>query len=49
VLFRSVLMSSETTAPHAQPDATARVRPMTGDEYLDSIRDNRKSGSTASA
>jgi 4-hydroxyphenylacetate 3-monooxygenase len=35
-------MSSDTTAPRAQAETTARVSPMTGNEYLDSIRDNRE-------
>jgi 4-hydroxyphenylacetate 3-monooxygenase len=35
-------MATNTTAPNAQVNATPRVRPMTGDEYLESIRDNRE-------
>jgi 4-hydroxyphenylacetate 3-monooxygenase len=35
-------MATNTTAPNAQVNATPRVRPMTGDEYLESIRDTRE-------
>jgi len=35
-------MAINTTAPTDQVNATPRVRPMTGDEYLESIRDNRE-------
>jgi 4-hydroxyphenylacetate 3-monooxygenase len=35
-------MATDTTAPRDPVKATARVRPMTGDEYLESIRDGRE-------
>jgi 4-hydroxyphenylacetate 3-monooxygenase len=35
-------MAIDTTAPRDRVEATARVRPMTGDEYLESIRDGRE-------
>jgi 4-hydroxyphenylacetate 3-monooxygenase len=35
-------MAIDTTAPRDPVNATARVRPMTGDEYLESIRDGRE-------
>src|SRR4030081_1192962 len=35
-------MAIDTTAPRDPAKATARVRPMTGDEYLESIRDGRE-------
>jgi 4-hydroxyphenylacetate 3-monooxygenase len=35
-------MAIDTTAPRDPVKATARVRPMTGDEYLESIRDGRE-------
>jgi 4-hydroxyphenylacetate 3-monooxygenase len=35
-------MAIDTTAPRDPVKPTARVRPMTGDEYLESIRDGRE-------
>ena len=35
-------MATDTTAPRDPVKAAARVRPMTGDEYLESIRDGRE-------
>jgi 4-hydroxyphenylacetate 3-monooxygenase len=35
-------MATDTTAPRDPANATRRVRPMTGDEYLESIRDGRE-------
>ena len=35
-------MAIDTTAPRDRVEATARVRPMTGNEYLESIRDGRE-------
>ena len=35
-------MATDTTAPRDPVKTSARVRPMTGDEYLESIRDGRE-------
>ena len=39
---RENVMAINTTAPNDQVNATPRVRPMTGEEYLESLRDGRE-------